>query len=1476
MDSDMRYPDNIISYDDDTETCEETSPRHSLHPAVYSSFRQSQVHVIPRIHQTAGGVGVQNWWTTSGTVVLLPTDASSLSVQSLSSIASVAAVSGLNSESTGVEYLSAQPTTTTIFSGSDPIATARLAPDVVTLSDGGIVTSTLLSTINPAENGTYSIYAVKETFQSTTATITTSAYIGTSDGRLGKSTEVPVSTLISGTLTTTFFTESPLPSSDSSTTPPRNGTYVPYTFTSGTSLIATSSFSLLAASSSPSAVGSYSSGPGTVPVCAGQGVDNATVGVLASLALCALLGLLLWGAFALIRPHFPQIYAVRSWFPPTASRPPPLRDSLFSFLNPPVPLVPDVRSAVNTPTADTFPSDEQLAQRVLFVALRIVLGWSVLGIAGCIPLYTVNTPCLGETGVMSFYGGRLSTLTDLSVVRLLELLDADEAGSAEKYPPSSSLSSRTLHTLRPRDIPGSTTSNVRTRLIILAVIVLVLAVFPALWHLIREHRKLTRLRQAFVQVRCGGLEMGWLAVGRAPGLRGLGEGRVKATLERAGVREEERKRGLHSGVPTTAEVGARVAESTAAERGIAQGDRPQKKVDVSGVFTVVDTAHLRGLIKQRDHVLRQLEEAETRYIYSFRLEEAPAPIRRSTTPQDAERGALVGAPPRRRLSKRQSVRSHVSTRPSSEVVQEPRAQLISPSPPSDFLAPSAFYKITSAPHSPTSSSPDEEWNLNRQVTGSRFRELLAHHGPGPFAIGEKIRIGDKGQLRAVTPSLEAVEVDTSKGPNYPSGQNGQEPWEDRGNGMQAVAEEEEGEGERKPQNAESSTQRHPIVLRGGTPDTPATGLFSRIRRRFPQLGHQRNSSRTDQAVTSAQGARGSTFHPRQAGTSRMEEKALLVPIIAKPEDYTQHLSLGAEGVEDAPLPEYAHQPHLWILPHANLAGIYADIKSARSELKRLNTQIEEAQGEAFKDIAKGQSVKGWILLGRGIRWLHGVQMIEGRSKEDVRWDELQAKGTGIGRRVAYWTAVITVAFLLGVTIVPVSGLALSDAPDFAHNLPFLNDLTADSLGPALAITLAPALAATLFVFIAVAVVTFLSRFSGSPSSFGTQFITFRATFFILTIIAGIWLVTVSALLLGLEAFKLAWNQAGSVADGSIYIAVLALTIILNLACIAPALLLINIPRLWKVRRGERKAVTPRQRFRAMYPHFYNYAHATSFCVVGIIIAATFTLLFPLIGPAIVLLLLLSCVAHRFLIGYVYQRGGQTGGLLQMWMLRRFMNLLGLQPVLLGLLLFSRQEWAIGAVLIGVGLGLVLLVEFHTVCNEWKIDRTDDLDQESLRALASFHTAISDRREASEEVHLVPVCAPQSSVLPEVARPRRGSIASILDMMAVTLPVMPSSRRSQEIPLATEHIDDLVSTVRAAHTHPNATEVPDNEPGEKIFEDPAEETAGLLYSPELLAPVPIIWLPDDGEAGVARAEAYDLQQYHGLLTILDDPPRQTRT
>jgi len=128
---------------------------------------------------------------------------------------------------------------------------------------------------------------------------------------------------------------------------------------------------------------------------------------------------------------------------------------------------------------------------------------------------------------------------------------------------------------------------------------------------------------------------------------------------------------------------------------------------------------------------------------------------------------------------------------------------------------------------------------------------------------------------------------------------------------------------------------------------------------------------------------------------------------------------GTEGSEPPAMPHerlQQQQPFrrpISGLEHAQLGVIYADIRRWRGALKRSNREIADAQERGFQDIADGRNIKGWILIGRGLQFLPGVQMIEGRTKQDIRWEELQVQG-GFWSRVVFWVMVVIIGVLLGV------------------------------------------------------------------------------------------------------------------------------------------------------------------------------------------------------------------------------------------------------------------------------------------------------------------------------------------------------------------------------------------------------------------------------------------------------------------------------
>ena len=86
-------------------------------------------------------------------------------------------------------------------------------------------------------------------------------------------------------------------------------------------------------------------------------------------------------------------------------------------------------------------------------------------------------------------------------------------------------------------------------------------------------------------------------------------------------------------------------------------------------------------------------------------------------------------------------------------------------------------------------------------------------------------------------------------------------------------------------------------------------------------------------------------------------------------------------------------------------------------------------------------------------------------------------------------------------------------------------------------------------------------------------------FYVVVCVAVIGLVAAGALLYAFDALSRGIRVSKTVADGSIYITILVLAILINIAIASPALLMLQPFRLRQVLRAEWTAKTPRQRFR---------------------------------------------------------------------------------------------------------------------------------------------------------------------------------------------------------------------------------------------------------------------------------------------------------
>ena len=213
-----------------------------------------------------------------------------------------------------------------------------------------------------------------------------------------------------------------------------------------------------------------------------------------------------------------------------------------------------------------------------------------------------------------------------------------------------------------------------------------------------------------------------------------------------------------------------------------------------------------------------------------------------------------------------------------------------------------------------------------------------------------------------------------------------------------------------------------------------------------------------------------------------------------------------------------------------------------------------------------------------------------------------------------------------------------------------------------------------------------------------------------------------------------------------------------------------------------------------------------------------------------------------------------------------------------MILFTRRLWPEGGALVGTGGLTIVFVEVYTHIKE-RLPGRSALSPVSQHALESFRKAAQPSNPG--------VLEEESTSIVSSGRARtRGSFASVLEMMSTTLAVVPSRYQqigpvplrtssssrfclcvlihaSSVLSLATETLDDLTATERAARTHPDA---PPRLPP-LPFTDHAEEMSRILFAPELIAPPPIVWLPSDN-SGVARSEARDLEQFHGLKAVIE--------
>lgn len=392
-----------------------------------------------------------------------------------------------------------------------------------------------------------------------------------------------------------------------------------------------------------------------------------------------------------------------------------------------------------------------------------------------------------------------------------------------------------------------------------------------------------------------------------------------------------------------------------------------------------DTHKIAMLIEERDQILENLEISEANYINSFRvttpdpsiLDFVPPP-----PPADPNRPYISRPIPLAGQQQRKSrTRRHVN-----------RAFASSSLAPTSFVAPSSYYKLRGVQGVSggrfAETGADRHLSLtesiNSRVIGSRFMEVNRNSVTyGRLPLGTNVAVEQSGELGPVDPRgswMPPIPDPRLFGPNY--GLTSYEDMEvDEHGVVRTIHEQEEA---REWVDLSQEEEQFATDFNGIPPEQAGPSSF--LRRPRPP--------KTD---TTPPSTRRETF-PRRETTYAVDPEAVPPP----------HLRLQPAQPFVRPLDGLGFE---------DLGHVYAEITQWRSRLKMINVEISEAQNQSYTDIAHGTNINGWLMVGRGLRFIPGTQMIEGRAKEDIRWDVLQNERSWLDTTVL-WAVVIATMVIL--------------------------------------------------------------------------------------------------------------------------------------------------------------------------------------------------------------------------------------------------------------------------------------------------------------------------------------------------------------------------------------------------------------------------------------------------------------------------------
>lgn len=382
------------------------------------------------------------------------------------------------------------------------------------------------------------------------------------------------------------------------------------------------------------------------------------------------------------------------------------------------------------------------------------------------------------------------------------------------------------------------------------------------------------------------------------------------------------------------------------------------------------------LIHERDEILENLEIAETKYISSFRLT-TPDPSILDFVPNpsfvDPRRPYISRPLPLAAQRRRTRSRRHLN-----------HAYGSSSFAPTSFVAPSSYYKlrgvqgINGGKFADVGVRADRHQSLSESITsrvvGSRFMEVNRNSSAyGQLPLGSHVAVEKDGELGPVPGDYWASIPDPRlHGPNYGLSTYEDMPVDEHGV-VQTIPEQDEW-----------------IDLSTENPDEMQSDL---------------NSNSQEQAGPSSFMRR-----PRPPPKTDMPESV-------KRESFPRRM--GRVDPDDVPAPHLRlQQAQPFVRPldglgFEDLGVVYAEITHWRSRLKAINNEIADRQRDCYNDIATGTGITGWLMVGRGLRFIPGAEIIEGRAKEDIRWDVLQNERSWLDKAVM-WSVILAVSVGLAV------------------------------------------------------------------------------------------------------------------------------------------------------------------------------------------------------------------------------------------------------------------------------------------------------------------------------------------------------------------------------------------------------------------------------------------------------------------------------